>query len=72
MATNARCKAGLLSVDIVDETTRSTASQMVPIAPWIALMDPGHTMQLLGCLTPRVTKKLLTVQIPLRVTVWNF
>lgn len=58
MATNARCKAELLSVDLVDETTLSTASQMVPIAPWIALIDPGHTMRVLGCLTPRVTKKV--------------
>jgi hypothetical protein len=43
MAINTRCKASWFSVDLVVEITRSTASQTVPIAPWIASIDPGDT-----------------------------
>jgi len=49
MATKARWIAVLSARDLDDRITLSTASQTVPIAPWIAVIDPGHTIIYLTC-----------------------
>jgi len=69
MAINTRCKASLFSVDLVVEITRSTASQTVPIAPWIASIDPRDTKNYLSKLSLSWNGicVVLTIQIPLGI-----